>query len=147
MESLPCVTDLSAMHYKFQPRFQPQNFCKTTKETIELLFSDTNTAVQTIWTQEQSPAHSANFPIWLAVSKFLVWFKVPLCRLQSDPLLNQPGCIPCKTCAKGTTRPKLSYARHFRGEGAAKNLSTDDFKKLLVLAQILSFLMKEIYVL
>ena len=60
---------------------------------------------------------------------------------------KNPGCISCKTYAEGTPSPKLSYARHFQGEGAAKNLRTDDFKKISVLAQILSFLMKEIYVL
>ena len=31
LESLPCAADFSAMHFKFQPRFQPQNFRKTTK--------------------------------------------------------------------------------------------------------------------
>ena len=39
-------------------------FVAQQKETIELLFSDTNTAAQAIWTKERSPAHSANFPIW-----------------------------------------------------------------------------------
>ena len=39
-------------------------FVKQQKETIELLFSDTNTAAQAICTKERSPAHSANFPIW-----------------------------------------------------------------------------------
>ena len=58
-----------------------------------------------------------------------------------------PGCIPCKTYTEGTPSPKLSYARYFQGEGAAKNLSTDDFKKLSVLAQAVSFLMKVTHVL
>ena len=39
-------------------------FVKQQKETIELLFIDTNTAAQAISTLERSPAHSANFPIW-----------------------------------------------------------------------------------
>ena len=50
-----------------------------------------------------------------------------------------PGCIPCKTNTKGMPIPKLLYARYFQGKRAAKNLSTDDFKKLRVMAQILSF--------
>ena len=29
---------------------------------------------------------------------------------------HRPGCIPCKTYAKGTPSPKLSYARYFQGE-------------------------------
>ena len=32
----------------------------------------------------------------------------------------QPGCIPCKTYAEGTPGPKLSYAKYFQGERAAK---------------------------
>ena len=51
----------------------------------------------------------------------------------------EPGCIPCKTYAEGTPIPKLSYARYFQRKRAVKNLSTDDFKKLRVLAQILTF--------
>ena len=31
LESLPCAADFSAAHFKFQPRFQPRNFRKTTK--------------------------------------------------------------------------------------------------------------------
>ena len=57
----------------------------------------------------------------------------------SHDLISQPGCIPCKTYAEGTPIPKLSYARYFQGKRAVKNLSTDDFKKLRVLAQILTF--------
>ena len=44
-------------------------FVKQQKETIELLFSDTNTAAQAIHTKERSPAHSANFPIWFEFSQ------------------------------------------------------------------------------
>ena len=54
-----------------------------------------------------------------------------------------PGCIPCKTYAEVTPIPKLSYARYFQGKRTAKNLSTDDFKKLRVLAQILSVSQKK----
>ena len=39
-------------------------FVKQQKETIEQLFSDTNTAAQAFCMKERSPAHSANFPIW-----------------------------------------------------------------------------------
>ena len=59
---------------------------------------------------------------------------------KSLSLAPQPGCIPCRTYAEGTPIPKLSYTRYFQGKRAAKNLSTDDFKKLQFLAQILSFL-------
>ena len=58
---------------------------------------------------------------------------------KSVALLFFPGCIPCKTYAEGTPIPKLSYARYFQGKRAVKNLSTDDFEKLRVLAQILTF--------
>ena len=47
-------------------------FVKQQKETIELLFSDTNTAAQAISTLERSPAHSANFPIWYHTISFQV---------------------------------------------------------------------------
>ena len=43
-----------------------------------------------------------------------------------------PGCIPCKP-TPNTPGPNLLYARYFQGERAAKNLSTDDFKKRSVL--------------
>ena len=54
-----------------------------------------------------------------------------------------PGCIPCKTYTNGTPGPKLSYARYFQGEKAAKNLSNDVFKELSVLAQILRLVSKK----
>ena len=51
--------------------------------------------------------------------------------------------MPCKTYAEDTQSPKLSYAGYFQGERAAKNLSTDDFKELSVLAKILSLVSKK----
>ena len=90
LESLPCAADFSAAHFKFQPRFQPRNFRKKQKEMIELLFSDTNTAVQAIRTKERSPAHSANFPIW-ARRKSSDKFSGPLRRGEGGvkPLTDQ----------------------------------------------------------
>ena len=55
-------------------------FVKQQKETIEPLFSDTNTAAQAIRTKERSPAHSANFPIWLKI--VLRNFTIILCIIE-----------------------------------------------------------------
>ena len=49
-----------------------------------------------------------------------------------------PECIPCKTYTEGMPGLNLSDAKYFQGERVAKILSTDNFKKLSVLGQILS---------
>ena len=56
-----------------RPGSSREIFVKQQKETIELLFSDTNTAAQEIWMQERSPAHCANFPIWLWTFDFHIF--------------------------------------------------------------------------
>ena len=58
-------------------------------------------------------------------------------------LSKEPGCIPYKTYAKGMPGSKLLYTKYFQGERAAKSLSTDDFKELSLLAQILSLVSKK----
>ena len=49
LESLPCVAAFSAVHFKFSVMVPTIKFVKQQMETIEQLFSDTDTATQEIW--------------------------------------------------------------------------------------------------
>ena len=57
--SLPCTLSVSCGSSRGSSN---EIFAKQQNEITELLFSDTNTAMQAIWMKERSLMHSANFP-------------------------------------------------------------------------------------
>ena len=110
-------------------------FVKQQKETIELLFSDTNTAVQEIWMQERSPAHSANFPIWQS-RRILASVLGSFCSKSSQfniTFLAKTGSSTCASLmAKTLCHKKFKTVRSFKTETAMDiNRHQKDYEGLL----------------